>query len=86
MARVVFTESAFKHGYVEEDFYELLAGRCLRTRSQRGLEAAYELLGRNLTGDYLFSVYRVLPDGRWRVFHMSRMTETQRRRYQKRIK
>jgi hypothetical protein len=83
VARVVFTESAFKHGYAEEDFYELLAGRYLKDRSRRGLEAVYELLGRNLTGDYLYVVYRVLSDGRFRVFHMARMTDTQKRHYQK---
>lgn len=53
MAKAVFTESAFKHGYIEEDFYELLAGRYLKDRSRRGIEAAYELLGWNLVGDYL---------------------------------
>lgn len=86
MARVVFPESVFKHGYTEEDFYELLAGRYLKDRSRRGLEAVYELLGRNLAGDYLQVAYRVLSDGRFRVFHMARMTDTQKRRYQKRIR
>jgi hypothetical protein len=43
----------------------------------------YELLGRNLAGDYLHIVYRVLADGRLRVFHMNRMTDAQRRRYRK---
>lgn len=56
----------------------MLAGRYLKIRSQRGLKDVYELLGRNLEGDYLHSVYRILPDGRLRVFHMSRMTEKKR--------
>jgi hypothetical protein len=43
----------------------------------------YELLGRNLGGDYLHVVYRVLSKGRLRVFHLSRMSESQRRRYQR---
>ena len=80
---VVFAPSAFRHGYVEQDFYELLAGRYLKIRSQRGLDDVYELLGRNLSGDYLHIVYRVLPTGRLRVFHISRMTEKQKRRYQR---
>ncbi|MFQ5853796.1 MAG: hypothetical protein ACE5JU_24830 [Candidatus Binatia bacterium] len=80
---VVFASSAFRHGYTRQDFYELLAGRYLKIRSQRGLEDVYELLGRNLAGDYLHIVYRVLPDGRLRVFHISRMTEKQKRRYQR---
>ena len=86
MARVVFVESAFRHGYTEEDFYELLAGRYVRDRSVRGFEAVYELLGRNFAGDYLHAVYRVLPDGRLRVFHLARMNDAQKRRYQKRIR
>ena len=81
---VVFASSAFHHGYTEEDFYEVLAGRYLKIRSQRGLQDVYELLGRNLAGDYLHIIYRVLPGGQFRVFHMSRMTETQRRRYRRR--
>ena len=80
---VVFTPSASRHGYTEEDFYEVLAGRYLKIRSQRGMDDVYELLGRNLSGAYLHIVYRVLSDGRLRVFHMNRMTETQRRRLQR---
>lgn len=80
---VVFVPSAFRHGYIVQDFYELLAGRYLKIRSQRGLDDVYELLGQNLSGDYLHIVSRVLPDGRLRVFHMTRMTERQKRRYQR---
>ena len=80
---VVFTSSAWRHGYTEEDFYEVLAGRYLKIRSQRGMDDVYELLGRNLDGAYLHIVYRVMSDGRLRVFHMNRMTETQRRRWQR---
>lgn len=80
---VVFAPSAFRHRYAEQDFYELLAGRYLKIRSQRGLVDVYELLGRNLSGDYLHIVYRMLPAGRLRVFHISRMTEKQKRRYQR---
>jgi hypothetical protein len=68
---VVFTSSAFRHGYTKQDFYELLAGDYLKIRSQRGLDEVYELLGRNLSGSYLHVVYRVLPDHRLRVFHMN---------------
>jgi hypothetical protein len=80
---VVFVASAFRHGYTKEDFYELLAGRYLKVRSQRGLDDIYELLGRNLAGDYLHIVYRVLPDGHLRVFHISRMSDGQKKRYQR---
>jgi len=44
---VVFTESAHKHGFQEEDFYEVLESGPLKLRSQRGLEGIYELYGRN---------------------------------------
>ena len=81
--KLVFASSALRHGYTSQNLYELLAGRYLKIRSQRGLEDVYELLGRNLDGDYLHIVYRVLPDGRMRVFHISRMTEKQKRRYQR---
>ena len=80
---VVFATSAFRHGYARQDFYELLAGPYLKIRSQRGLDDVYELLGRNLGGDYLHIVYRMLPNRRLRVFHISRMNERQQRRYQR---
>jgi len=83
MKEVIFTSSALHHGYTAEDFYEVVAGRPLKIRSQRGLDDVYELLRRTLAGEYLHILYRVLADGRLRVFHMNRMTDTQRRRYRK---
>ena len=80
---VFFTDSAFRHGYTKEDFYELLAGNFLKIRSQRGFDEVYELLGRNLSGAYLHVVYRVLPGHRLRVFHINGMTEAQKRRYRR---
>ena len=80
---VVFASSAFRYGYTRQAFYELLAGRFFKIRSQRGLDDVYELLGQNLSGDYLHIVYRVLPDRRLRVFHISRMNEKQKRRFQR---
>ena len=72
---VVFTDSAFRHGYTKQDYYELLAGEYLKIRSQRGRDEVYELLGRNLSGAYLHVVYRVLPNHRIRVFHINGMTK-----------
>jgi hypothetical protein len=80
---VLFTDSAFRHGYTKQDFYELLAGEYLKIRSQRGLDEVYELLGRNLSGAYLHVVYRVLPDRRLKVFHINEMTDAQKRRYRR---
>src|SRR5206468_72259 len=59
----------------------LLAGRCLKVRSQRGLEEVYELLGQTPEGAYLHVVYRVLEGRRLRVFHMATMTESQKKRF-----
>lgn len=83
MAEVVFTESAFRHGYTEEDVLKLLQGRYARIRSQRGFPNVYEIFGRNAVGDYLHVIYRELPDKRWLVFHIMRMTEAHRRRYRR---
>lgn len=80
---VLFGDSAFRHGYTKQDFYELLAGDYLKIRSQRGLDGVYELLGRNLSGSYLHVAYRVLPNRRLRVFHMNGMTEAQKQHYRR---
>lgn len=80
---VIFAALAFHHSYEAEDFFEVVAGRPLKIRSQRGFDDIYELLGRNLAGDYLHIVYRVLADGRLRVFHMNRMTDAQKRRFRR---
>jgi hypothetical protein len=83
MREVVFASSAFRHGYTEEDFYGVLGGPYIKIRSQRGIDEVYELLGRNLGGDYLHIVYRGLVDGRLRVFHISQMSDLQRRRFRR---
>ena len=77
---VVFLESAFKHGYQEEDFYEVLASRRLKFRSRRGLENVYEVYGRNHTGDYLHIAYR-RAGGQTMVFHMRQMSLREKQMY-----
>jgi hypothetical protein len=42
--RAAFANSALRHGYTQQAFYELLARDYLKIRSQRGLEDVYELL------------------------------------------
>lgn len=79
---VVFVESAFKHGYQEEDFYEVLETGPLKLRSRRGLQGVYELYGRNSTGEYLHVAYRREGD-REVVFHMRAMTPREKHRYWK---
>ena len=80
---VIFSASAFRHGYAEQDFYELLATKYLKIESQRGIDDVYELLGRNLSGTYLHVIYRALPDRTLRVLHINSMTEAQERRYRR---
>ncbi len=76
----VFVESAFRHGCDEEDFYEVLESAPLKLRSRRGFEGVFELYGRNLAGDYLHIAYRRETE-RYVVFHMRRMTPSERRFY-----
>ncbi len=83
MREAIFADSAFQHGYTEDDFYEVIVSRPLKIRSQRGLDAVFELLGQNMAGDYLHIVYQILLDGTVRVFHINRMTAAQKRRYQR---
>ncbi len=80
---VVFVESAFKHGYNEDDFFEVLETGPLKLRSRRGLESIYELLGRTQNGDYLHIAYRQEKD-RTVVFHMRVMSAAEKARYRKR--
>lgn len=80
IAVVVFVESAFKHGYAEDDFFEVLETGPLKLRSRRGLKGIYELYGRNYAGEYLHIAYR--RDGsREVVFHMRAMTPREKQRY-----
>jgi hypothetical protein len=78
------TESALRHGYDEEDFAEMLRGRHLVSRSRRGRLWGYEVLGRNLAGEYLLAAGRAVESGGtmvFRVFHLNRMTIAERRRF-----
>ncbi|MCX6593387.1 MAG: hypothetical protein NTZ56_17880 [Acidobacteria bacterium] len=80
---VRFVDSAFKHGYNEDDFFEVLETGPLKLRSRRGLEGIYELLGRTHGGEYLHIAYRQEPD-QTVVFHMRAMTTAEKARYRKR--
>jgi len=79
---VVFVESAFKHGYQEEDFFEVLETRPEKLRSRRGLKGIYELFGRNYAGAYLHVAYRREED-REVVFHIRAMSPREKQRYRK---
>jgi hypothetical protein len=79
---VVFVDSAFKHGYQEVDFFEVIEGGPLKLRSKRGLTNIYELYGRNYVGEYLHIGYR-RETGREIVFHIREMSGSEKRKYRK---
>jgi len=79
---VVFAESAFRHGYQEDDFFEVLEMGPLKMRSRRGLKNVYELYGRNLAGEYLHIAYRREAD-REVVFHIRPMSRREKQRLRK---
>jgi hypothetical protein len=79
---VVFFESAFKHGYGEDDFFEVLEAGPLKLRSNRGLKGIYELYGRNYAGEYLHVAYRRGGDQDV-VFHIRAMSPREKHRYRK---
>lgn len=78
----LFADSAFRHGYGEEDFYEVLESGPLKMRSRRGLRGVYELYGRNYAGDYLHIAYRRERD-REVVFHIRRMSLQEKRLFRR---
>jgi hypothetical protein len=79
---VVLVESAFKHGYQEEDFFEVLETEPLKLRWRRGLKGVSELFGRNFAGEYLHVAYRREGD-RNIVFHIRAMSPREKQRYRK---
>ena len=79
---VLFADSAFRHGYREEDFFEVLESRPVKLRSRRGAPEVYELLGRNHAGDYLHLAYR-RQEADEVVFHMRRMNHAERLLYRR---
>ena len=80
---VVFVDSAFKHGYNEDDFFEVLETSPLKLRSCRRLEGVYELLGRTHSGEYLHVAYR-REQKQEVVFPMRAMTPAEKISYRKR--
>ncbi len=87
MRKIEFAVTAFRHGFQEEDFFELLSGRYIKIRSQRGIADVFELPGQNVAGDYIHIIYRVpTKEDVLRVFHMNQMTESQKRRFRQMIK
>jgi hypothetical protein len=82
------TESAYRHGYDDADFAEMLRQRHIVIRSRRGRLAGYEILGRNAAGEYLLAAGRVVElfDMKvLRVFHLNRMSKAEERRFRRMV-
>ena len=80
----LFKDSAFRHGFSERDYTEVLGRRHLVLRSRRGFAGVYEILGRNAAGRYVHVVVRRYTRRERRiviVFHMAPMDEADRKRF-----
>lgn len=80
----IFADSAYKHGYTEQDYAQVVRHHPLQFRSRRGVTNGFELLGRNDAGDYLHIVLRKYWNQAEKVvivFHINRMCEADRRLY-----
>ena len=79
------TDSAYRHGYDDEDVAEMLRGALVVIRNRHGRLLGYEVFGRNRGGAYLVAAGRVVTSSQgttvFRVFHVYRMTDTKRRRF-----
>jgi hypothetical protein len=84
MERVIYKDSAFKHGYDESDYDAVMRRPKLVLRSRRGYRNVYEILGRGNGGDFLHVITRRYLKGTERiviVFHISKMKPSDRKRY-----
>ncbi len=85
----IFKESAFRHGFSESDYDEVLRHANLVLRSRRGYRNVYEILGTNDGGDYIHVVTRRYRRGEEKVtvvFHMGWMNDADRRRFRKMVR
>lgn len=85
---IELTDSAYRHGYEDEDVAEMLRGRCLIVLSRRGRGSGYEVFGRNTAGAYLLAAGRMVQyEGIrvFRVFHVNRMSNAERKRFSRQV-
>lgn len=84
--KLIFKDSAFRHGFSDADYDEVLRNPKLVLRSRRGHRNVYEILGTNDAGEYLHVITRRYRDRDQRiviVFHIARMSQSDRKRFQK---
>jgi len=83
-----FAESAFRHGYMRQDYLQARRNPKVLFGSRRGDPDVYEMLGRNDAGEYLHVVFRSIREGALKrivVFHVAAMTRPDRRRYKRMV-
>ena len=83
------TDSAYRHGYEDEDVAEMLRGPHLVILNRRGRLQGYEVFGRNSSAEYLLLAGRVVEyqdASAFRVFHIGRMTEAEGKRFQRQVR
>lgn len=83
------TESAYRHGYEDEDVAEILRGPHLIVANRRGRLLGYEVFGRNDAGEYLLLAGRVVEYRGvqvFRVFHIDHMSDAERRRFLRQVR
>lgn len=83
---IELTESAYRHGYDDEDVVAMLRQRHLVIQNRRGRMIGFEILGRSDSGEYLLAAARVVESYGFkvlRVFHLNRMSDTERKRFQR---
>lgn len=64
----------------------MIRGKPLVIRNRRGRQVGYEIFGRNAAGSYLLAAGRVVKSGKQRilrVFHLARMSDSDRRRFER---
>jgi uncharacterized DUF497 family protein len=65
---IVFKESAFKHGYTEEDIYQVIQNRLYDNLLDEGSNR-YLLIGSDHNGNLVEVMYNILDNGKVRIFH-----------------
>ncbi len=80
------TDSAYRHGFSEQDFLEMTHQRHLVIANRRGRIQGYEIFGRNAAGEYLLAAAKVVESSGLKilhVFHLNRMKDSDQRRFQR---
>lgn len=81
---ITLTESAYRHGFDDQDVVEVVVRPCLVIVNRRGRSHGYEVFGQNATGAYLLLAAKLVEYDGWsvlRVYHVNWMTDSERRRF-----